>query len=300
MTPGSIYTELKKELGSVNPYMAVVDASVRFLLSVANSNSDPHEFISKKAKSLGYGRLYLEGLALDRANQFVYISHVAFINGKAEVACDLIKKHPLVLSPTATVDGDYLRKAIRVLHASRSRTATIVNNDNALGEFVDVEDVAVIDYYRKLRNENFHASKVGSIYPFDEARVAVIVDKYGFAPSESGSLSSQDMVLLSMIWQSVIFKLCSNALDPVRDILPVVTKRYKGLVGDRKKRGVVQHLRQEYLLDSYAAHELYLVMKTGWHNRQCSLTAALRCGLPSNNTWFQVVFEGFRWYSRGR
>ncbi|KOX63733.1 hypothetical protein AA303_17805 [Pseudomonas psychrophila] len=263
MTPGLIYTELKKELGSVNPYMAIVDASVRFLLNEADTASQPHKFISEKARSLGYGRLYLKDLALDRAQQFVYISHLAFINSKAEVACDRIRKQSLVLPPVMAVEGDYLREAVRVLHASRNGTSTIINNDIALGDFVDVEDVVVVDYYRKLRNENFHADKVKSKYPFDHAQLAAISEKYGFLPSEPGSLSSQDMVLLSMVWQNIIFKLCSNALDPIRDIMPVVSKRYKGIIGGRKERGIIQHLRQEYLLDSYAASELFSRIKAG-------------------------------------
>ncbi|NMN78404.1 hypothetical protein AF70_00039820 [Pseudomonas sp. KD5] len=260
MTPGAIFTELKKELGGVNPYMAIVDSSVRIFLDDAKTHVSPSKFMAEKAKLLGYGRLYLDQLELERAKQFVYISHVAFINSKAEVACEKIRKQPLVRKPVSAVEGDYLRQAIRVIHASRNGSSTIMNDDLAMGELVGIGDVAIIDYYRKLRNENFHGSKVNTAYPFDQTQISHIVSRYGVAPSQSGSLNSQDMILLSKVWQQVIFDLCVKSLHPENDVLPVVAKRYKGITGDRRAKGITQHLQQEYLLDSYSAHELFLKM----------------------------------------
>jgi len=260
MTPGAIFTELKKELGSINPYMAIVDSSVRIFLDDAKVSVSPSKFIAAKAKLLGYGRLYLDQLELERTKQFVYVSHIAFINSKAEVACEKIRKQPLVRKPIAAVEGDYLRQVVRVLHASRNDSSTIVNDDMAMGELVDVGDVAIIDYYRKLRNENFHGGKVSTAYSFGQPQVANIAAKYGCTPSQPGNLNSQDMILLSKVWQQVILDLCVKSLDPEKDVLPLVAKRYKGITGDRRAKGIIQHLQQEYLLDSYSANELFLKM----------------------------------------
>lgn len=263
MTPGAIFTNLKKELGAINPYMAIVDSSVKIFLEASKQSTNPPGFISAQAKSLGYGTLYLDQLELENSKQFVYLSHIAFMNGKAETACDYIRRQPLVAKPNVNVEGDFLRKAIRVIHSSRNRTGEVMNDDVALSNFVDASDVAVIDYYRKMRNINFHGGNSEKKEIFSETHAPTVKAKYNWAPSPVGNLKSQDMLLLSKVWQRVIRDLCERSLDPERDVLPLIVKRYKGVTGERMLNGAIKLLQQEYLLDTKAATELASKLKAG-------------------------------------
>ncbi|NYH08240.1 hypothetical protein [Pseudomonas moraviensis] len=256
MTPGAIFTSLKKELGAINPYMAIVDSAVKVFLEMSEQSTNPPGFISAKAKTLGYGTLYLEKLELERSKQFVYLSHIAFINGKAETACDNIKKQSLVAKPTVNVDGDFLRRTIRVIHSSRVGMGVVVNDDVALPDFVDASDVAVIDYFRKMRNINFHGGNSEAAEIFSNMHASAVKGRYGWLPSPVGSLTSQDMILLSKVWQRVIRDLCEKSLDAERDVLPLVAKRYRGVTSERMANGAMKFLQQEYLLDTNAANEL--------------------------------------------
>lgn len=263
MTPGAIFTNLKKELGAINPYMAIVDSSVKIFLDASKQSANPPGFISAQAKSFGYGTLYLDQLELEKSKQFVYLSHIAFMNGKAETACDYIRKQPLVAKPNVNVEGDFLRKAIRVIHSSRNGTGEVMNDDAALSSFVDASDVAVIDYYRKMRNINFHGGSSEEIVIFSETYASTVRGRYNWVPSPFGNLKAQDMILLSKVWQRVIRDLCERSLDPERDVLPLVVKRYKGATGERMLNGAIKLLRQEYLLDTSAATELASRLKAG-------------------------------------
>lgn len=263
MTPGAIFTNLKKELGAINPYMAIVDSSVKIFLEASKQSTNPPGFISAKAKSLGYGTLYLDQLELENSKQFVYLSHIAFMNSKAEIACERIRKQPLVAKPTINVEGDFLRKAVRVIHSSRKGTGEVCNDDMAMSRFIDASDVAVIDYYRKMRNINFHGGNSEDKDKFVEAYASTVKAKYGWLPSPFKCLKSQDMILLSKVWQRVIRDLCEKSLDPERDVLPLVVKRYSGVTGERMVNGAMKLLQQEYLLDTKAATELISKLKAG-------------------------------------
>ena len=82
--PGQIEFFFRKELGDINPYMCLVDSAVKEIKKKAILDID---IINKNN---GHNNIHLNHLNLDNLSYLVSMSHIAYINSKAETACGFI------------------------------------------------------------------------------------------------------------------------------------------------------------------------------------------------------------------
>ncbi len=255
LTPGKIERHFRRDLGDVNPHMCIVDVAVSSLLKQARiSSQDDLKFITETAKEYNHPRLHIEKLNICDVSYFVYISHVTFINSRAELACKQVRQLEGMLKKAKEhAEGDFLRKTIYVIKASKEGKekldkATAV--DEEINSIVGTLNVSIIDYFRELRNTQIHMAERES-KNIKEARRHVsdeeALREYGASLSASGLLTASDILLLSKVWQKVIKDICRNCLDNTK-VYQELKELYRGISNkERRLNKIRQTLKQEYL-----------------------------------------------------
>ncbi|WP_304542904.1 hypothetical protein [Sulfurimonas microaerophilic] len=254
-TPGEIERFFRKELGAINPYMCLIDSAVK------EFKNKPLSEINSLNKNSGHPNIYLEHLELNKLQELVNMSHIAYINSKAETACNSIMNLKEMNKNHKNVNvGDYLRKTIFVVHRSKYNLEELKSKEkfdfdeklgNKLEEFLGKEEFHVIDYYRKIRNSSFHNSN-RSIFLrddyFNETLLTSIENKFGYRPNNNKTLNENDIYILSLAWQNAISSICKSCIDIHHSIIPNLQKRYSHVPQKRRLNGIRQSLQQEYLL----------------------------------------------------
>ncbi|ALB42850.1 MULTISPECIES: hypothetical protein [Nostocales] len=71
-TPSKIERDFRKELGTINPYLCLVDSAVGYLVTKTKSESNQAKFLRKIAGDYGHYNLHTDSLKLDDLNKFVH------------------------------------------------------------------------------------------------------------------------------------------------------------------------------------------------------------------------------------
>ena len=254
-TPGQIEFFFRKELGDINPYMCIIDSAVKEIkkksildIGIINKNN-------------GHPNIHLHHLNLDNLSYLVSMSHIAYINSKAETACTFITNLKEINKAHKNADiGDFLRKTIFVVHRSKHKLEELKSTKNydfdadikeeALKEYMPEEEFQLIDYYRKLRNSTFHNNKntISLSEYFNESMLESIENKFGYRPNTIQDLNENDIYILSLAWQNTIKSICKSCINLYDSIIPTLEKKYKNVNKERAINGIRQSLKQEYLL----------------------------------------------------
>lgn len=248
--PRDIETKLRKELGEVVPHMSIVDIAVR---EIFNNHTDGE--IEKISKRYEHSRLAISHLQKDTTKRLVFLSQLAFIASKADAFCDdvreFIKEHSTTsLSPN--LEGiDNLRKAIYLLEATKSNSDKLPNKDDEsiYLKYVDCVDLAVVDYYRKIRNIQLHGGLVHSeTHPTiaNDDTAAKIRRKYNYKPNHLNNLTTRDAILFSRSWQAIAVSVCRKLVD-INVVVKELCARHSRLTQRRKNNAITNALRQDYL-----------------------------------------------------
>lgn len=266
-TPGRIERQFRHELGAINPYLCLVDSAVEFFLEETEAKSDKAKFLRIILDKYGHHNLYTEHLCINDIRKFVYLAHIALINSKAEAACKRIQKIKMMLKKSKEIaEGDFLRKTIAIVYSSKKGDHELAKNveDEIFEDYVGKTEFRVINYFRLIRNNEFHPSKkdenlnnILKIYnSIDQDFLRKVYQSKLNKPEE---INSKDVLLLSKVWQKSIKEICRKCLN-MEKVYEKLKLRYKGISKEeRRKNKIIQSLKQEFLQTD---EDISIIMET--------------------------------------
>jgi len=248
-TPAKIERDFRKMLGAVNPYMCLVDVAVKELIKNYKKQD-----IHIQAKEHGYPNIITEHINLSSLSQLVHLSHLIYIQSKAEETTKKILNLSRANKSKCT-KGSFLDKAICGIHCKKNPSYTPPLGNNQLTKnYLGIEETLIVDYYRLIRNHIAHgdkgSSKINTYFSenFNEDILNKIKNKFGFTPNTVNNLTENDVYLASISWQSCIKKLSKQCINIKEDIMPDLLKKYKKHTKKRKQSSIRNTLKIEYLL----------------------------------------------------
>ncbi|MBO1049645.1 MAG: hypothetical protein HEQ10_18895 [Dolichospermum sp. DEX182a] len=264
--PGNIESEFRKEIGKINPYLCLVDSAVGFFVAETKSNSNQAKFTREIAGKYGHHNLYTEHLNLDDLRKFVHLNHIALINSKAESACKRVQEiiwkeskkveENLKKEVRDHVKGDFYRRTILEIHCYNERNSSFAKkdadekvNEQIFADYLGYTELKVLDYLRKIRNNEFHNSKdrnTDLLENFNAIDQDLLNKKYNLQLNEPKNIEFTDVLLLSKVWQECVRQICRKCLN-TSDIYESLKLRYKAVSSKRRKNGIIQTLKQDYL-----------------------------------------------------
>jgi hypothetical protein len=264
VNPRAIEVNFRKGLGDVNPYIVLVDIAVREFKSNINQTEIPNY-----AKKHGHPTLQTSHLDLDKLCNFVHLSHLGFINSRADALCDDILEFDTMYPNLAKkAKGDKLRKTVSVLYASNLQDKKLVENtpEHVFIDYVGETELKIVDYYRHIRNSEFHGglSRWDHKNDLSDDSKDEIKEKYKHTPNDHDKLEPRDVILYSRVWQVIARRLCSKLVNVEKDILPKLCRKYKGKRKVRKDFAIANTLKREYFLSEKEVDELLQKLTNGW------------------------------------
>jgi len=261
-TPAKIEQGFRKTLGAINPYMCLVDVAVKEMIKNCNKKD-----IRIQAKEHGYPNIITEHINLSSLSQLVHISHLIYIQSKAEEATRQI----LSLSradKSKCKQGSFFDKAICGIHCKKDSSYNPPSpwNNQLTQNYLGIEETLIVDYYRLMRNYTIHGAKDSSEMndyfneKFNEDNLNKIKNKFGFTPNTVNNLTENDVYLASIAWQSCIKKLSKKCINIKEDIMPSLLKKYKKHTKKRKQSSIINTLKIEYLLSDKEIEDIITSM----------------------------------------
>lgn len=247
-TPAKIEQNFRKMLGSINPYMCLVDVAVKEMIKNYKKQD-----IHIEAKKHGYPNLRTEHMNLTRLSQLVHRSHLLYIQSVAEVATKDLVKIAEASSMVSESKVSFFNRAIQQIDNKKYNHSKCKDSNKCTQNYVGIEETLVINYYRKIRNDFVHGNTdfLESKKYFNDNlnnNLNTIKCKFGFAPNPVNSLTENDVYLSSFVWYSCIKQLSEKCIDIPRDIMPDLIEKYKNYTLKRKQSSIKNILKLEYLL----------------------------------------------------
>lgn len=252
--PGRIESQFRHELGAINPYLCLVDSAVEFFLEETEAKPDRAKFLQIIAGKYGHHHLYTEHLGMNDLRKFVHLAHIALINSKAEAACQRIQQIKIMLKESKNIArGDFLRKTIAIIYSSKKGDYKLAENveHETFENYVGKTELEIIDYFRIIRNTEFHSLKDKKLNTLLEIYNSTDQDflkkEYKSKLNKPEEITSKDVLLLSKVWQKSIKKICKKCLN-METVYGELQSTYKGISNDeRRKNKIIQSLKQDFL-----------------------------------------------------
>lgn len=249
-TPRDIETQFRHSLGAIAPLMCVADIAAQELSS--NLSSDEVIELSKKYK---HKRLNVRDVDLSEVSLYVNLSHIAYINSRADLFCNNVVIYVKKITDNSNsynIDSiDFLRKAIFQVYVRKNNINKKVKklDEDIYSSFAGQEELLIIDYFRKMRNIEFHGgvSTENETLSLTKNNKIEIMKKFKHCPRGFSDLGIRDVILYSQAWQSVAKNFCSKLVDIDSEFLSKVTKKYKNYDEERRNNALRQKLKQDYL-----------------------------------------------------
>lgn len=229
--------------------MCVADIATKELIRTQSK-----EDLSKLTKKYKHKRLVLNSTELESAALYVNLAHIAYINSRAESFCtyvaDYSKKHSKVTDSYNIDSVDFLRKSVFLVYARNNniKKTTTKLAESVYIDYVGHNELLIIDYYRKLRNIEFHGGADNEeLLPFDPQDSIAIRDTYNFSPNKFPNITIRDVILYSQAWQSAVKHFCSKLVNIDSDLLKKLVRKYANDDDQRRNNALRQKLRQDYL-----------------------------------------------------
>jgi hypothetical protein len=258
-TPRDLETKFRQSLGAIGPLMCVADIATHELIK----NNDIAS-VSKLTKTYNHKRLNVTHVNLEGVSLYVNLAHIAYINSRADLFCSEVNKFSKKTNnaknskdnDSYNIDSiDFLRKAVFLVHARKNelKKSTTKLDDSVYIDYLGQEELWVIDYYRTLRNVEFHGgiNKDECINSLDESIKIEIQKKFNFYPNSFNNLNIRDVILFSQAWQSVAKKFCSKLITIDNALLEKIKAKYTNDDETRRNNALRQKLKQDYLQPEY-------------------------------------------------
>jgi len=261
--PVEIYRKFKKELGEVDSHLCLIDAAIQDLALAQKESPNGAAFLRQRTLEHGHRRLSTDNLDLHFAMRLAYTSQVALLQSRLEQLCRILKRHCLInVKLNEVAEGDFLRRTLWLIAASREdeKLPATIEETIAL-RYVDSLDLAVLDYYRIMRNLELHAvsdakgncsraaaddNLTGYYSKIDVNRCK---SELGYVPTLKGEMSFIDVLIVSKSCQRVARSLCRSIINPQRDVEPELRRKFGSFAADRRLNAAKALMNQTYLLD---------------------------------------------------
>ncbi|MUK67338.1 hypothetical protein [Aliivibrio fischeri] len=265
-TPRDIVTKFKKRIGTVGPYMCLVDVASQEL-----AKNNTNENLTKLIKGYGHQRLSITELELKKMSIYVNLSHLAFISSRADSFCDDIKTFNKTLKINEKSynikSTDKLRKTIFLVHARKVdlKETEVSLTDDVYNQYVGKTELIIVDYYRKMRNVEFHGGldQADEQVTLTEAELGQICLEYNHRPNTFTNLTVRDVILYSQAWQKLAINVCQNLVDIDDQLISQLCEKYKDSSATRRDNAISKKLKQDYLQPDDIVSKLRKV-KNGW------------------------------------
>lgn len=186
--------------------------------------------------------------------RLAYTSQIALLLSRLEQLCKVLRKHCLIDTRLSKLmEGDFLRRTLWLVAVSRKgdKLPTPIQDADAF-LYVDPLDIAVFDYYRIMRNTELHAvvdadGNLTEVY--SKIDLKRCKPELGHVPILRGEVNFSDVLVVSKNCQRIALSLCRSIVDPKRDILPELKRRFGNHSADRRRNAAKSLLTQSYLLD---------------------------------------------------
>lgn len=263
-TPRDIETKFRHSLGAIGPLMCVADIAAQEL----SSNLSPDEII-KLSKKYKHKRLNVRNIDISEVSLYVNLSHIAYINSRADLFCNDVVCYVKKItgnSNSYNIDSvDFLRKSIFQVYVRKNNINKKVKklDEDIYSSFAGQEELLIIDYFRKMRNIEFHGgvSAENEKLSLTKNNKIAIISKFKHVPRDFCDLGIRDVILYSQAWQSVAKNFCSKLIDMDSDFLSKITKKYSNYDEERRNNALRQKLKQDYLQSDSTINKLE---SNGW------------------------------------
>jgi len=138
--------------------------------------------------------------------------------------------------------------------------------DKTMTSILPDATLALVDYYRMCRNEEFHdelgdSTDSGAVKAFTALPLEKIKAAFGKEPSAPKDLTTKDAILCSKAWQDASVYLCPLLVWEELAVR-LLRKRFSGLQTTRRRNGAEQFLRIECL---WTEHQILgMIQQLGW------------------------------------
>jgi hypothetical protein len=259
--PREIEVKFKHALGAIGPLMCVADIASNELI-----NCSSNQEISALSKKYNHRNLNLEKVKLASVGLYINLAHIAYINSRAELFCEdvigFIKEHTGNKESYSIDSVDFFRKSIFQIHARKNnihkQTKSLSESDYV--SYSGKEELLVIDYFRKLRNIEFHGG-VEKSTPIDAEKNENIFNRFKHRLVAFDQITIRDVILYSMAWQSAAKNICGKLVDIDDDFLVKIKKKYSNDDQDRINNAMRQKLSHDYL---QPADIIDILENNGW------------------------------------
>lgn len=222
--------------------------------------------ISVLSKRQKHRNLNIEKANLDQASLYINLAHIAYISSRAEQFCEdvieFVKEYTENRDSYNSESLDYMRKAIYNIH-NRKRNMAMTNqqlSDEMYAGYIGEAEIYVIDYFRKLRNKEFHGG-VDASPPIEILQNTKVKNKFGHHLCAFHEIKIKDVILYSRAWQSAAKNICSHIVEIDEELLREFKRRYSGYKEQRLNHAMRQRLSQDYLQSDY---KINILENNGW------------------------------------
>ncbi len=251
--PRNIEILFRKDLGEVTTYIHFIEISTKEFFERYPANTATDHIHIELAKKYGHRRLQSHHLKPEKFNQFIHLSHLAFINSRADAFCDDVLDFSSMLPNSKKLsreaEGDKLRKTLTVIYASRHNDRNLIRkkiSKTIVENYAGKVEVAIVDYYRNIRNSEFHGGLDRSTSNFSLKFENMIIESYKHRPNLPENLTTRDVILYSQAWQNIAKNVCSNLVD-INPIVEQLCRKYKSKTSKRRNNAITNKLEQDYL-----------------------------------------------------
>lgn len=249
-TPRDIETKFRKNIGSIVPYMCLVDVASQDMM-----NNKSQIKIKDLIKEHGHKRLSIDDLELQKMIIYVNLAHIAFINSRSDGFCrDLIKYNKTIsnFSQSYNIESvDILRRAVFLMHARKTnlKDTTTSLSETIYGDYIGKTELKIVDYFREMRNIEFHGGLENSQeeISLNESDLSEIQQKYKHKPNGFNCLSVRDVILYSQAWQQIAINLCQRLIDIDDTFIKNLCAQYSKCSSSRRDNAITRKLHQDYL-----------------------------------------------------
>ena len=259
-TPGTLERSFRKDLGQVNPHLALADTAMRRLGAEMSQAADAKSFLRMAVKS-HHSRLYTDHLNFKIASALLYLSQIALIISRLDYLCDQLQQHPLVYPKSREIAlGDFVRRTLFILLQSRSKDSIAQPlAAEIISLHIDSDGLSLLDYYRRIRNMQLHSYSI--LFEKSSPGIRQLGDldlnpasiTPSTTPSQPCDINFNDVILCSKAAQNVARGLCCAMIDPTTELPSELIWRFGNLSPVRRNHAALGFLSQEFLLDEAAA-----------------------------------------------
>lgn len=260
-SPRDIEVKFKNSLGAITPLMCIADIASNEIRH--NLSKDEITLLSRKYK---HRNLNIEKIDLKQVSLYVNFAHIAYINSRAEIFCedivDFIKNRTKTNKEYKVDSTDLARRSVFFVHA-RKNDIPISTKKLSEAEYIyyfGEAELLVIDYFRRLRNCEFHGG-VNSSLKIPNDHDSLITSKFGHSLRVFHEIDVRDVILYSMAWQSAAKNICSKLVSIDNELLEKIKRKYSKSSEQRLNNAMRQKLSHDYL---QSAAYINILQNNGW------------------------------------